>query len=234
MDEFIQNLAASSYLLIAGGYLLGGIPFGLLIGKAHGVDIRDQGSGNIGATNLGRSLGRRWAFAAFLLDFSKGLLPFLAAGRLLEETPEKSIVCILTGAASILGHTFPIYLGFKGGKGVATTFGVITAMAFPAAVLAAMAWGIVYLITRTVSLASLATGMALPLGTWLAGLLYPAPPLAPQLVFSTAIACLICLRHRENIARILRGEELTFRKKTDGPSVEENSETRGLEEVPEP
>ena len=230
MNDFIQNLASSSYLLIAGGYLLGGIPFGLLIGKAHGVDIRERGSGNIGATNLGRALGKRWAFAAFLLDFAKGLVPVLAAGQLLDEAAEREVVQILAGAASILGHTFSIYLGFKGGKGVATTFGVIAAVAFPAAVLAGMVWSIVYLATRTVSISSLATGIALPLGIWLTDLLYPSPSLAPRLVFSIAIACLIFIRHRENIARILRGEELTFRKKTEEEPVGNETgkeETRG-------
>ena len=227
MYDFIQNLAAASYLLIAGGYLLGGIPFGLLIGKAHGVDIREQGSGNIGATNLGRALGKRWAFAAFLLDFAKGLVPVIVAGKLLDEAAGQEVVPILAGAASILGHTFSIYLGFKGGKGVATTFGVIAAVAFPAAVLAGMVWSTVYLATRTVSIASLATGIALPLGIWLTDLLYPSPSLAPRLVLSIAIACLLFIRHRENIARILRGEELTFRKKTaeepagDGTEKEE-------------
>ena len=229
MNDFIQNLASSSYLLIAGGYLLGGIPFGLLIGKAHGVDIRERGSGNIGATNLGRALGKRWAFAAFLLDFAKGLVPVLAAGQLLDEAAEREVVQILAGTASILGHIFPIYLGFKGGKGVATTFGVIAAVAFPAAVLAGMAWSIVYLATRTVSISSLATGIALPLGIWLTDLLYPSPSLASRLVFSIAIACLIFIRHRENIARILRGEELTFRKKTEEEPA--GNET-GEEEAP--
>ena len=229
MNDFIQNLASSSYLLIAGGYLLGGIPFGLLIGKAHGVDIRERGSGNIGATNLGRALGKRWAFAAFLLDFAKGLVPVLAAGQLLDEAAEREVVQILAGAASILGHTFSIYLGFKGGKGVATTFGVIAAVAFPAAVLAGMVWSIVYLATRTVAISSLATGIALPLGIWLTDLLYPSPSLAPRLVFSIAIACLIFIRHRENIARILRGEELTFRKKTEEEPA--GNET-GEEEAP--
>ncbi|MEE3054455.1 MAG: glycerol-3-phosphate 1-O-acyltransferase PlsY [Planctomycetota bacterium] len=230
MNDFIQNLSSSSYLLIAGGYLLGGIPFGLLIGKAHGVDIRERGSGNIGATNLGRALGKRWAFAAFLLDFAKGLVPVIVAGQLLDEASEREVVQILAGAASILGHTFSIYLGFKGGKGVATTFGVIAAVAFPAAVLAGMVWSIVYLATRTVSISSLATGTALPLGIWLTDLLYPFPSLAPRLVFSIAIACLIFIRHRENISRLLRGEELTFRKKTEEEPVGNETgkeETRG-------
>ena len=226
MNDFIQNLSSSSYLLIAGGYLLGGIPFGLLIGKAHGVDIRERGSGNIGATNLGRALGKRWAFAAFLLDFAKGLVPVLAAGQLLDEAAEREVVQILAGAASILGHIFPIYLGFKGGKGVATTFGVISAVAPPAALVAGLAWIIVYLTTRTVSIASLATGIALPLGTCF---LDPPPPLTTRLIFSIAIACLIFIRHRENIARILRGEELTFRKKTEEEPA--GNET-GEEEAP--
>ncbi len=224
MAEFLQNLPASAYLLLAGSYLLGSIPFGLLIGKAHGVDIREQGSGNIGATNLGRALGKRWAFAAFLLDFAKGILPCLATVYLAPWADDESglfLVAILSGTASILGHTFPLYLGFRGGKGVATTLGVITFVSLPATILAGLVWVGLYLMTRTVSISSLATAATLPLGIWITELLQQPPNFTARLVFSIAIAALIFLRHRTNIVRILRGVELTFKKDTE--AGEENS-----------
>ena len=215
---------------MAGSYLLGSIPFGLLIGKAYGVDIREQGSGNIGATNLGRALGKRWAVAAFLLDFSKGILPTLAALYVtVEDSDERLYLGILAGTAAILGHTFPLYLRFRGGKGVATTLGVITGVAPPATVLAGIVWLGVYLKTRTVSISSLATGATLPLGIWgtellyqqtYFTLLYQQTDFTARIVFSIAIAALIFLRHRTNIVRILRGEELTFKK------AGENTEAR--------
>ncbi len=215
---------------MAGSYLLGSIPFGLLIGKAYGVDIREQGSGNIGATNLGRALGKRWAVAAFLLDFSKGILPTLAASYIAQvNTNEPLYLGILAGTAAILGHTFPLYLRFRGGKGVATTLGVITGVAPPATVLAGIVWLGVYLKTRTVSISSLATGATLPLGIWgtellyqqtYFTLLYQQTDFTARIVFSIAIAALIFLRHRTNIVRILRGEELTFKK------AGENTEAR--------
>ncbi len=225
MNDFFHNLDASCSLLIAGAYLLGSIPFGLLIGKAHGVDIREQGSGNIGATNLGRALGKRWAFAAFLLDFAKGIVPVLISRKLLgAESSGQDLVPILAGSAAILGHTFPIFLRFKGGKGVATTFGVIAAVALPAALAAGLAWIILYLTTRTVSMASLAAGITLPLGTCF---LDPPTPLS-HLVFSIGVACLIFFRHLKNISRILRGEEFTFKKKTsDGPAAKKNGGEKG-------
>ncbi len=218
MAEFLQNLPASAYLLLAGAYLLGSVPFGLLIGKAHGVDIREQGSGNIGATNLGRALGKRWAFVAFLFDFAKGILPILLAPVFLQQVQEAdrlASITILAGTVSILGHTFPLYLGFRGGKGVATTLGAMTGVAPPATLLAGLVWLALYLKTRTVSIASLATGAALPLGIWATELLYQQTNFPVRLAFSIAIAALIFLRHRSNIARILKGEELTFKKDTE-------------------
>ena len=218
MAEFLQNLPAAAYLLLAGSYLLGSIPFGLLIGKAHGVDIREQGSGNIGATNLGRALGKRWAFAAFLLDFAKGILPVILTPAIIQEAQEADglvVITILAGTASVLGHTFPLYLGFRGGKGVATTLGVITGVAPPATHLAGIVWLGVYLKTRIVSISSLATGATLPLGIWGTELLYEQTNFSARLIFSIAIAALIFLRHRTNIVRILKGEELTFKKDTE-------------------
>ena len=112
-------------LAIIAAYLLGSIPFGLLIAKAHGKDLRSIGSGNIGATNVSRALGRKWAYVCFVLDVLKGLIPMLATMLIAE--PDSVVLLWLwlaIGCAAILGHIFPIYVKFKGGKGVATSFGV--------------------------------------------------------------------------------------------------------------
>ena len=113
-------------IFLIGAYLLGSVSFGILIAAAHGIDLRKVGSGNIGATNLSRALGRRWAYVCFILDLAKGLLPTLAAGVWLGEngTTMALIAQLAVGCAAIIGHVFPVYLGFKGGKGVATSFGV--------------------------------------------------------------------------------------------------------------
>ena len=112
--------------MLIGAYLLGAVPFGLLIAAGHGIDLRKVGSGNIGATNLSRALGKRWAYVCFVLDLAKGLLPMLAAGVwLCDLTGTVGLMARLAvGCAAVLGHIFPVYLRFKGGKGVATSFGV--------------------------------------------------------------------------------------------------------------
>jgi glycerol-3-phosphate acyltransferase PlsY len=113
-------------ILIISAYLLGSIPFGLIIAKAHGKDLRSIGSGNIGATNLSRALGRRWAYLCFVLDAAKGLIPMLIAAGFISSPPAVAelFLALAIGCAAVLGHIFPIYLKFRGGKGVATSFGV--------------------------------------------------------------------------------------------------------------
>src|SRR3954454_21086531 len=115
-------------LLIAASYLLGSVPFGLMVGRAKGIDPRTAGSGNIGATNLGRLLGKKFFFLVFTLDMLKGMLPVLAAGLLVHDRPDtqqKFVLWLLVAFAAIAGHMFSIFLGFKGGKGVATSCGVL-------------------------------------------------------------------------------------------------------------
>ena len=117
------------YLIFApiaiAAYLVGSIPFGLLIVKAHGKDLRSIGSGNIGATNVSRALGRKWAYVCFVLDVLKGMVPMLLAMLIAEPVePVMLLLWLVVGCASILGHIFPIYIKFKGGKGVSTSFGV--------------------------------------------------------------------------------------------------------------
>ena len=146
--------------LIIGAYLLGSVPFGIIIAKAHGKDLRKIGSGNIGATNLTRALGKKWGYICFALDVSKSLVPMLIALCLLSLPPTTGelFLWLATGVAAIVGHVFPVFAGFKGGKGVATSFGVglglypyytICAMiAFAVWLMAVVIWRYISLVSR--------------------------------------------------------------------------------------
>ena len=158
----------SGWLFIVGAYLLGSIPFGLLIGLARGVDIREHGSKNIGATNAGRVLGRKWGYLVLILDVLKGFVPTLAASFVLVQQPVDSVMLvqwILVGLAAVLGHTLPIYLRFRGGKGVATTVGVALGI-FPYYTVAMVAALVLYAVVRfgtgLVSAGSLTIAVAFP------------------------------------------------------------------------
>jgi glycerol-3-phosphate acyltransferase PlsY len=215
--------------LTLGAYLLGAVPFGVLIGKARGVDIREHGSRNIGATNAGRVLGRRWGYVCLALDILKGLLPTLAAKFLIVHPPIHSgmlLAWIVVGVAAVLGHTFPIYLGFRGGKGVATTIGVAIGI-FPyltipmAAALAAYA--LLRFGTGIVSAGSLALAIVLPAAFFAYLAFEPEMTLRefwPLAVLATGLGLLIIVRHRSNIARLIRGEELAVRGANPNPSGE--------------
>lgn len=202
-------------ILIIGAYLLGSVPFGLIIARAHGKDLRAIGSGNIGATNVSRALGRKWACFCFLLDLLKGLVPTLLAVLLISSPPTVTelLVPLAAGCAAVLGHIFPLYLKFKGGKGVATSFGVALGL-WPyytiCALCAIVVWIVVVLIWRYVSLASIIASLAFPLALVLAIILVPDwqfVHLWPLLIAATAIPIMVVLRHRENIKRLLAGTE---------------------------
>ena len=206
--------------IITGAYLLGSIPFGLLIAKAHGKDLRSIGSGNIGATNVSRALGRKWAYICFLLDMLKGLVPMLAAMVFTRTTPgagtigQKVILLWLAvGCAAILGHIFPVYLKFKGGKGASTSLGVALGL-WPYYTICAsitfVIWVVVVLIWRYVSLASIAASIAFPVVLILATILIPCWNFAnlwPLLAAAIAIPIMVIVRHRENIKRLVAGTE---------------------------
>jgi glycerol-3-phosphate acyltransferase PlsY len=208
----------SAQLAIAMGlsYLLGAVPFAWLLGKLRGVDIRRVGSGNIGATNLTRALGRRWGVAAFALDFLKGLAPALLvpwlAPRLAREgeAVDPALAGIVCGAAAILGHVYPVYLRFRGGKGVATTFGVLAALMPWATTAAAAAWGLAYLATRTVSIASIFAAFAFPLAAALLCSRESGASYGALVTLASAAGALVLLRHRANIQRLLAGKEHRF------------------------
>lgn len=199
-------------------YLVGSIPTGYIIGRARGVDVRTQGSGNIGATNVGRVLGRKWGYLCFLLDVLKGFAPVLAAGLLLHDVTggvpplDHQAAWLLVGMGTILGHIFTVFLKFKGGKGVATSLGAVLGFYpyFTWAGLAAFGlWIVVVLIWRYVSLASIVAAVAFPLlfvGACLA-LGRPVGALWPLLAFASAMALLVVVRHRANVRRLLDGTE---------------------------
>jgi glycerol-3-phosphate acyltransferase PlsY len=207
MMKFIALLIAS--------YLLGAVPFGLLIAGAHGIDLRQVGSGNIGATNLSRALGKKWAYLCFVLDLAKGLLPTIAAGFLLNDIQGATGLWarLAVGCAAVVGHIFPVYLRFKGGKGVATSFGVAIGL-WPYYTLCAgvvlLVWVIFLLIWRYVSLASLAASVAFPIVLVVAITFIPDWEMAklwPLLIVAIFIPVLVFIRHRENISRLLAGTE---------------------------
>ena len=202
-------------ILIIGSYFLGSIPFGQIIAKAHGKDLRKIGSGNIGATNLSRALGRKWAYFCFLLDVTKGALPMLSATKFVSSPPGviELFLWLVVGIAAVLGHIFPVYIKFKGGKGVATSFGVALGL-WPYYTICAIAafaiWTGVVLIWRYISLASMAASVAFPVMLILAISLkadWDFANLWPLLSAATAIPLMVIIRHRENIKRIIAGTE---------------------------
>tara|TARA_R110002126_G_scaffold28337_7_gene94195 strand:+ start:3241 stop:3909 length:669 start_codon:yes stop_codon:yes gene_type:complete len=188
--------------LILASYLLGALPFGLLLAKGlKGIDPRTVGSGNIGATNTIRAVGKPIGLTAFALDVMKGLAPALWLAPLAAAEPDLVRAQVLGGAAAVIGHCFPVYLGFKGGKGVATACGAAIAVDPIVFLIGGAAWLICLATTRYVGLASMVMGVAFPIAAWARG------DDAWFLGGTAALAALILLRHRANLGRLLRGEE---------------------------
>jgi glycerol-3-phosphate acyltransferase PlsY len=197
---------------LASGYLIGGVPFGYLAAHFRGVDIRAIGSGNIGATNVGRALGRWWGTVVLLLDIAKGFLPvFLLAPFVAAEIGSGNVelVRVATGLGTILGHVFTPYLGFRGGKGVATSIGVFAALCSYWVAIPLVAYGLVRKLSGYVSAGSITLAALLPLAAWLQFRL----PLSGEaagwytIAFAVLVGILILLRHSSNIARLVSGTE---------------------------
>lgn len=196
-------------------YLIGAIPFGLLVGRLAGVDIRASGSGNIGATNVARLLGKKLGVITLVLDCLKGFLPIFLAAKFLPEGPAYQIVLLLCGVLAVAGHMFPIYLGFRGGKGVATSLGVFLYLSPIAIGVSSVVFVATVALSGFVSAGSLLAAGLFPL--WL--LLLEEP--VASVVAGVIIAALIWVKHRENIGRLLRGQEKSWKKKT-GPEADES------------
>jgi glycerol-3-phosphate acyltransferase PlsY len=189
---------ALSAATCAGAYLAGSIPFGLVIARAKGVDLRAIGSGNIGATNVARALGKGWAVAVLLLDAAKGFAP-VALGEHLGLAPRN---VALAGFCAIVGHMFTLFLRGRGGKGVATSLGVALALSPPAALCGFGVYALAYALLRLSSIGSLLGIWSFPLFAMLLGGLP-----REYLILSTVVAVLVTIRHRQNISRLLRGQE---------------------------
>jgi glycerol-3-phosphate acyltransferase PlsY len=194
-------------ILVVAGYLSGSIPFGLVLARLLlDVDVRQVGSGNIGATNAARAGGRLLGAAVLVLDALKAVLPIVLTRLLLGRGPHGDLWVMAVAVAAFAGHLFPVWIGFKGGKGVATGLGIFLVLA-PWAALAGLAtWVGVYLATRISSVGSLAGSLVCVLaGFYLLGF-------TPIAWGCAAVGALIWWRHRENIGRLVRGEEAGFKK----------------------
>lgn len=204
-----MNGYTAAAIAALGAYLIGSIPFGFLIAKwFRGIDIREHGSGNIGATNVRRILGNEWGGVVLCLDLLKGLLPVLLLPSWLL-TPESSAllhVQVITGVAAVAGHMLPCYLKFRGGKGVATALGVVIVLGGWGVPVAIVLFLLTLATTRLMSLSSILGSCGYAIAQWV--LLYPyQQETISLLVFSTMVPLLIIVRHRGNIVRIFRGEE---------------------------
>jgi glycerol-3-phosphate acyltransferase PlsY len=201
------------YILAAiSGYLLGSIPTGFLVGKVRGVDIRSVGSGNIGATNVVRTLGKPAGGFVLLADALKGWLAVVVTATLLSRwfSPTASIKTvetyrIIAGTAAILGHNFTCWLHFKGGKGIATSAGVLIALVPLAVLIAVGAWIVTLVLGRYVSLASIVAAFVMPFAVWIT-----PHKIAAMIYVTAALAALAIYRHRGNIKRLINGTESRF------------------------
>ncbi|MGJ8655100.1 MAG: glycerol-3-phosphate 1-O-acyltransferase PlsY [Akkermansiaceae bacterium] len=220
-------------------FLLGSIPFGLLIAKSQGINIREHGSGNIGATNVLRIVGKKFGITCFFLDFLKGLIPTLLAYNLYKFTGADETMTIgflrehainlgdnqfkaqalqvFTGLCAILGHNYSPWVNFKGGKGIATSAGVLLPLMPFAFLLLIAIFFITFKISRYVSLASIVAAASLPLlvlyGSWSHGKLAAGTWNKPLLIFAVFIAIMAIWKHRSNIKKLLAGEENKFTPK---------------------
>ena len=188
-------------LAAAGGYLLGSIPFGLVLTRAVGIDLRSIGSGNIGATNVLRSGRRDIALATLLFDAGKAAAALLVARALVGESPYWTEIGLVAGGAAFLGHCFPVWLKFKGGKGVATYFGVLFAGAWPLGLVSGVVWLAVATMFRLSSLAALCAGALAPIFALIAGFSWC------EIIFTLILGALVFWRHQENIQRLRAGTE---------------------------
>lgn len=215
------------WLFLPLAFLIGSIPFGLLIGKARGLDVRHHGSGNIGATNVFRVLGKPAGITCLILDFLKGLLPVLLARQLVPDTTIGQSIEVTTALAAILGHNYSPWLGFKGGKGIATTAGALAALMPVGVVILIVIFAVVTLTTRYVSVGSIAAAVSLPLltlfGSWYHGKIADGTWNRPLFVFSLIAGALAIWKHRSNISRLRAGTEHRIGSKKKAPDLSPKS-----------
>lgn len=231
MDTFL------AVLFIVGCYAAGAVPFGLIVvKKLKGIDIRTIGSGNIGATNVARAAGKKVAILVFALDFAKGLVPTLLVYLIVERTGMNLSLAVMSGLATVLGHMFPIYLKFKGGKGVATAAGMMTALAPLALAISILVWVLVVGVSKYVSLGSLSAAVALPLSFILSHLETAFNKHVAITELCIILCALVVFSHRANIKRLLAGTESRVGRKVLAEDIEQvqDDAIAAVEEPEEP
>ena len=208
MPENAGDLVSRAHLIVAlYGYLLGSIPFGLVLTRLAGLgDVREIGSGNVGATNVLRTGNKPLALLTLLLDAGKGGIAAMIAYHVYPGGPSGLDFAIVAGLAAVIGHNFPVWLKFEGGKGVATTFGTLLAISWQVALAACVTWAVIAALFRYSSLAALVALAAAPFYAWFMGFEKVA-------VLAALLAILGFIRHYENIRRLLKGEESKIGRK---------------------
>ena len=209
-------MAGTLAISVALAYLLGSLPAGYLAGRMAGVDIRKVGSGNVGATNVTRVLGKKFGYPVFAVDFFKGVAAITAAALIANAnhlSPASVDLCAASAALfAVIGHSYPVWLRFEGGKGVATTLGCLFGLDWIVAIAVCAVWYFIFQATRYVSLASIVAALTLPLtvGAMLIWKQLPSPVL---FYFSLFLAVLVIFRHRSNLSRLIKGTEPRFDRK---------------------
>ena len=188
-------------LWLSGAYLVGAIPFGFLIGKMRGVDVRTVGSKNIGATNVYRTVGHKWGFLAFFCDFLKGFLPAFFALRYVSTSAFNPNLPVLVGLAAVIGHTLTVFMRFRGGKGVATAFGMMVALATYPALLAFAVFVVTVWLSHYISLGSMLAAATLGVLVW------AFPCLLAVRIIAVLVAVFVIVKHKSNIQRLMKGCE---------------------------
>lgn len=188
-----------SFIFLLVSYLFGALPIGLMVGRmVKGIDVRDYGSGNIGASNVWRTMGPLWGIAVFLFDFCKGYFPTLLAGRIHDIGPWLPVAA---GLAAIMGHNFSPFLKFKGGKGVATSLGVVYGLSPVAAAIGFAVWGLCLLVTRYISVSSMISAIVT------SAVLITLNHDLPHVLFALLVSFFVIIKHRSNMARLKAGTE---------------------------
>ncbi len=200
-------MSITAIFLIIASYLVGAVPFGLLLSRSSGIDIRTQGSGNIGATNVARLLGKKMGILTLLLDVGKGFFPMFVTALIIGDGQGRNLIIALSGAATVVGHMYPVYLGFKGGKGVATGLGVFLYLAPLSVLFSLLLFIAAVALSGFVSLGSLLASAAIPLWLFLLG------EATWKILLSAFIGILIWFKHVPNIKRLLSGTEKSWKKR---------------------
>lgn len=186
---------------LGGAYLVGAIPFGFLIGKMRGVDVRTVGSKNIGATNVYRTVGHVWGFLAFFCDFLKGFLPTYFALRYVSSSAFNVNLPVCVGLATVIGHTLTVFMKFRGGKGVATAFGMMVALATYPTLLAFAVFVVTVWLSHYISLGSILAAATLGVLVWF------FPCLLAVRIIAVLVAIFVIVKHKSNIQRLMKGCE---------------------------